>query len=227
MNNEFNPNETSKNAKLRQILVSLRDDIELSEKDENLLYKEVMKVTKYLAEHRFCIKDYEDYGHDVYMEILRSIKTYDPEIAGFNVWVRLKARNVANDQYKKAQRRAEICQVIGDTMVETEDDWTSYIYNMASGGNIIGSEDAYLVKEAYEQIVDAINSLKSNYRDALYLMLIKGCTKEEAMKETGRSSKLFDNDFSRGRKALREKLEDKYDDIENGFSVLDKYFNGL
>lgn len=68
-------------------------------------------------------------------------------------------------------------------------------------------EVAMLKEERNRQLYQALNAIKPEYREALYLMYFEGLSHEEIQRVTGKSAGQVYKLITRGRAAMREKLK--------------------
>ena len=144
----------------------------------------------YLASIVGDIHTAEDIAADTYV-LLGAKKPKDKGNGSFKTWLYTIARNLAIDHIRRQKRRGEA--PLDEAYRLSEDD--------------CGLEEKYIKEEQKIQIHRAMNRLKAEYRQVLWLVYFEEMSVKEAagiMKKSVHSAEMFAH---RARKALRAQLE--------------------
>lgn len=139
----------------------------------------------------------EELAEDTFVR-LGTRKPRDRGKAGFKTWLYAIGRNLAIDWLRRARREVPL------PLEDAE--------RMAADGESI--EQSYLRRERDRQLHRAMQSLKAEYRQILWLVYFDGLTLRESAAVMGKSVHGAEVLVSRARKALRTLLEKEGFDYE-------------
>lgn len=132
-------------------------------------------------------QDAEEIMLDTFAEVA-SLRTVFRGESGFKTWLFAIAQKLA---YQSLRKRRHVFLPLREDMPLEAD-----------------PTDVALLKEERDRLLyRALNEIKPEYREALYLMYFEELSHEEIRRVTGKSAKQVYNLISRGRAALREKLK--------------------
>lgn len=132
-------------------------------------------------------QDAEEIMLDTFAEVA-SLRTAFRGESGFKTWLFAIAKKLAYQSLRK--KRPAFLPLREDMPVEADP-----------------PDVALLKEERNRQLYRALNEIRPEYREALYLMYFEELSHEEICRVTGKSAKQVYNLISRGRAALREKLK--------------------
>lgn len=132
-------------------------------------------------------QDAEEIMLDAFAEVA-SLRTTFRGDSGFKTWLFAIAQKLA---YQSLRRKRHTFLPLREDMPDHADP----------------PDVALLKEERNRQLYQALNAIKPEYREALYLMYFEGLSHEEIQRVTGRSARQVYKLVSRGRAALREKLK--------------------
>lgn len=132
-------------------------------------------------------QDTEEIMLDAFAEVA-SLRTVFRGESGFKTWLFAIAQKLAYQLLRK--KRPAFLPLREDLSLEAD------------------PPDVALLKEERNRLLyQALNEIKPEYREALYLMYFEELSNEEIQRVTGKSAKQVYNLINRGRAALREKLK--------------------
>ncbi|GAA0454279.1 RNA polymerase sigma factor [Alkalibacillus silvisoli] len=134
-------------------------------------------------------RDPEDLVQEVFIKAIKGLDKFDGKSSP-KTWLFSIARNVAIDDIRKLKRRGM------DQNVDLDE-----AYNI---GHHITPDKIVQEDEEKQELYKAINSLKSNYREALILRGIKELSVSETASVLNWSNQKVRTTYSRALKALRE-----------------------
>ena len=132
-------------------------------------------------------QDAEELMLDTFAEVA-SLRTVFRGDSGFKTWLFAIAKKLA---YQLLRKQRHTFLPLDENMPELADP----------------PDAAMLKEERNRELYRAMNMLKPEYREALYLMYFEGLSHEEIRRVTGKSTRQVYKLISRGRAALREKLK--------------------
>jgi len=132
-------------------------------------------------------EDAEELTLDTFAVVAAQKSVYRGE-SGFGTWLFAIAQKQA---YQALRKRRPLSLLLRDSLPAGDDP----------------PETALLKDERNRQLYRALEQLKPEYREALYLMYFENMSVEEIQKITGKNVRQIYRLASRGRASLREKLE--------------------
>ena len=132
-------------------------------------------------------EDAEELTLDTFAVVAAQKSVYRGE-SGFGTWLFAIAQKQA---YQALRKRRPLSLLLRDSLPAGDDP----------------PETALLKDERNRQLYRALEQLKPEYRQTLYLMYFENMSVEEIQKITGKSARQIYRLASRGRASLREKLE--------------------
>lgn len=144
----------------------------------------------YLNGYVHDIHDAEDLMEDTFVKLYAKRPKFSEKFS-FKTWLYTIGRNVAIDHLRKEKRgRIRSIEDMNDTVAD-----------------ISLPETEYLKKEDSVLILSAMDCLKSDYRQTLYLKYFEGLSNDEISRVMGRSRRQVENLLYRGKQALKIILE--------------------
>ena len=144
----------------------------------------------YLNGYVHDIHDAEDLMEDTFVKIYAKRPVFSPKYS-FKTWLYTIGRNAAIDYLRKERKKYirsmdELSEIVADkTQLEYE----------------------YLKKEEKIYLFEAMEKLKSDYRQTLYLKYLEGLSNDDIGKIMGKTRRQVENLLYRGKQALRNILE--------------------
>lgn len=135
----------------------------------------------------------EDLTHDVFVRVFRSLHTYRP--GTFEGWLHRITTNLFLDKVRRRQR------IRFDALTE---ELSARLPLRASGTD---PEQVYEMTHLDADIQEALNALPPQFRAAVVLSDIEGCTYEEVAQALGIKMGTVRSRIHRGRALLRQSLE--------------------
>ena len=132
----------------------------------------------------------EDVMQESFLSAFTKLHTYKGEVA-FGAWLKRIVVNNSIYQYRKKQKKNEV-------------DLDGVLYKVED--NDVAAEDHGSTKQKAQKVMEAMNSLKDNYRVSLTLHLIEGYDYEEICSIMDISYASCRTTISRAKESLRKKL---------------------
>ncbi len=140
----------------------------------------------YLNGYVHDIHDAEDLMEDTFVKIYAKRPKFSEKYS-FKTWLYTIGRNVAIDHLRKEKRgRTRSIEDMSDAVADKAQ-----------------LEIEYLKKEDNALLLSAMDSLKDDYRQTLYLKYFEGLSNDEISKVMGRSRRQVENLLYRGKQALK------------------------
>lgn len=132
----------------------------------------VSSVYKYLSYRLRDTATVEDLTAEVFLRALRKIDTYEYRGIDFSAWLMRIARNILLDHVKSSGSRLEI---VGIAPGE------------AAAGTVPGSDLEVLDRLDREELHAALNRLRPEHQEVLYLRFLQGLSSSEAAEAMGKT----------------------------------------
>ena len=148
------------------------------------------------------LSDYEDASdaaQEVFVNVYRSISSFR-EQASFTTWLYRICRNVCSDMLRKRQRR-------GPQLSLDNDDDDDPLMNTASDAP--GPAEVYEQTERQAAVRQALDTLKTDYKEVIVYCDMQGMSYEEAAVILKCPVGTVKSRLNRARNALRKKLSEK------------------
>lgn len=167
----------------------------------DVIYAGALRMTRNPA-------DAEDLVQETFAKAYRAFKTFE-EGTNLKAWLFRILTNTFINQYRKNQR--------GPAVDPTEqiEDWQMARAERHTSGGLKSAETEALENLPNEIIANALNSIPTEFRDAVYMADVDGFSYKEIAEIMDSPVGTVMSRLHRGRKLLRELLEDYA--LENGF----------
>ena len=126
------------------------------------------KVERYIRSHVSGVDDREDLVHQVFLNAMSAIDSYDLTKASPGTWLYTITRNAVTDYYRQRQR--------GPVLVELHD------VSAVTGDD---AEELTLRQEMLEILADALESLPARERDIVVWRFYHGLSAQETAEKVG------------------------------------------
>ena len=167
----------------------------------NKYYKKAYSVAYSKTNNR---EDAEDLVQETFLRALRFFDSYNKEIS-FETWLYKIMSNINIDNYRKSfKAKNPNIQILSlDQPIETnEGEVAAEIPDYSEDPSLIMEE-----KHKKQSVIKALNSLKPEFREALYLCDIEGKSYEEIAQITNINIGTVRSRIFRARQEIKEKLQ--------------------